>query len=76
MSAFLYMIFVAKGSLLKIRIVLEKISFSLEAIGKVVWLKEDPVCKRYEVGIEFVNMPKRASKYLIEYIQSVVRHIS
>ena len=62
--------FVPKGSLLKIKITFEKMHFSLEALVKVVWVKEDSFGQRYEAGVEFVNIPPEASRYLMKYIKA------
>ena len=62
--------FVPKGSLLKIKITFEKMHFSLEALVKVVWVKEDSFGQRYEAGVEFVEIPQEAVRYLIKYIKA------
>lgn len=51
--------FIPKDSLLKIRLNLEKITFSFEAVGRLVWTRELPRSDKCEIGVEFVNMPKK-----------------
>jgi len=64
--------FIPKNSLLKIRLTLKKISFSFEAVVKLVWVREDARADRYEVGVEFINIPKKAADNLISYIKNVL----
>ena len=64
--------FIPKNSLLKIRLTLKKISFSFEAVVKLVWIREDARADRYELGVEFVNIPKKATDNLISYIKNVL----
>ena len=65
--------FVPKNNFLKIRITLKKIYFSFEALVRVVWIKEQPLAERYEVGVEFINMPKETAERLIDYIKKYLR---
>jgi len=62
--------FVPKGSLMKIKISFEKTHFSLESLVKVVWVRDDTISQRYEAGVEFVDMPQEASRYLVKYIKA------
>lgn len=64
--------FIPKGTLIKIRLILKKITFSFEAIVRVVWIEEDFRNDRYEIGVEFVNISKQASEYLIKYIKDIL----
>lgn len=64
--------FVPKDSFLKIRLTLQNISFSFEALVKVVWIIEEPRSERFEVGVEFVNMPQDATKHLVDYIKDIL----
>lgn len=65
--------FIAKGSILRIRLTLEKTSFSFEALVRIVWITEDIRNDRYEIGVEFVDIPAEATEYLIAYIKSVLK---
>jgi c-di-GMP-binding flagellar brake protein YcgR len=65
--------FIPKDSLLKIRLTFQKMIFSFEAIVRVVWIKEDHLNERYEVGVEFVNISKKATEHLIGYIEDILR---
>ncbi len=65
--------FVAKDSLLKIRLTLEKIPFSFETMVKVQWVKDDVHADRFEIGAEFVNLSRKAVEHLVNYIESVVK---
>jgi len=62
--------FIPKNSLLKIRLTIEKITFSFEAVVKLIWIREVPRTDRYEIGVEFINMPKKATEYFIDYIKT------
>lgn len=64
--------FIPKDSLLKIRLTLQKITFSFEAIARIVWIREDPRNERYEVGVEFTNISKKATERLIDYIKAIL----
>ena len=64
--------FVPPESLLEVRITFERFLFSFEAIVRVVWVEKEPHSERYEIGVEFTNLPKNASKYLVDYITSVM----
>lgn len=67
--------FIPKNSLLKIRLTLEKVTFSFEAVVKLVWIKEAPRSDNYEIGVEFINIPKKATEYLIGYIKTFLGSI-
>lgn len=62
--------FIPKGSLLKVRITSSKKVFSFGAVAKLVWIKEVPHSEEYEVGVEFINLPKNLVEYVINYIKS------
>jgi len=64
--------FIPKNSLLKIRLTLKKISFSFEAVVKLIWIREEPRSERYEIGVEFLNLPKKAAESLIAYIKNIL----
>lgn len=68
--------FVPVNSFLRIKLFLKKITFYFEALVKVVWIRRDPHGERFEVGVEFINMPRESTEHLIEYIQSVLNLMS
>jgi len=61
--------FVPRNTLLKIRLNLEKRFFSFETIVKVAWIREITPNERFEIGVEFVNLPQDISDRLISYIK-------
>lgn len=61
--------FIPKGSLLKIRISSNEKVFSFEAMAKLVWIREIPDNDKYEVGVEFIDLPKNLVEYVINYIK-------
>lgn len=67
---FLIRDFIPKDSRLKIRITF-KTFFSLEALVKVVWIREVPDGEEFEVGTQFIDMPREAQAYLINYIETL-----
>ena len=66
--------FIPANSNLQIRLALEKISFSFEAFVKVIWTRKDAHSERYEIGVEFMNIPKKAADHLIDYIKSALSY--
>ena len=64
--------YVPEYSLLKIRVLLKKISFAFDALVRVVWIKKVPKGDRYEVGVEFISIPREAAEHLIDYIKSIL----
>ena len=66
--------FIPRNSILKIKLTLAKTTFYFEALAKLVWIKEDALSERYEVGVEFVNIPRNATEHLIDYIRSVLKN--
>lgn len=59
-----------KDSLLEIRLNFPKTHFSFETMVKVVWVRKEIYSEnRYEVGAEFINLPKEATEYIISYIK-------
>ena len=59
------------GSHLRIRINFNKTLFSFEALVRRVWVKEVPHGETYEIGVEFIDMPKDAAKYLKRYVEAL-----
>ena len=68
--------FIRRDSILKIKLTLVKTTFYFEALAKVVWISEDTLSERYEVGVEFVDIPQNASEHLIDYIRSVLKNFN
>jgi len=68
--------FIRRNSILKIRLTLAKTTFYFEALVKVVWISEDTLSERYEVGVEFVDIPQNATEHLIDYIRSVLKNFN
>jgi len=68
--------FIRRKSILKIRLTLAKTAFYFEALVKVAWIREDTLSERYEVGVEFVNIPRNATEHLIDYIRSVLKNFN
>ena len=56
----------------KIRLTLYKTSVTLEAMAKLVWIREIPYSINYEVGVQFVDIPSKAAEYLVNYIKVFV----
>lgn len=48
--------FLAAGAILKVKFSLERLSY--DGFVKVIWATEDADNERYEIGAEFMNMPK------------------
>jgi len=64
---------IPQNSLMEIRLTLKDIPFSFKAIVKVKWIKKEAYSDRYEIGVEFINIPQEASSHLIRYIQTATR---
>ncbi len=48
--------FIPKATILKIRFSLPE--FSYDGFARVIWIREDVKDDRFEIGTEFMNMPK------------------
>ena len=64
--------FIPKGSHLKISMTFSKTSVAIDALVKLVWIKELPYNGAYEVGVQFIDIPPKAAEHLINYIKSFV----
>ena len=64
--------FIPKGAVLKVRLDLKGIPFSFEALVHIVWVVEDQHKEGYEVGAEFENLSEDDTRYLIDYISSIL----
>ena len=62
--------FIPKNSILEIRFIHRKTHLFIESSAKVRWIRKDDHNKRYEVGVEFINISKETIGYLINYIAS------
>ena len=65
--------FIPKDTTLQIRLTLQKVSFSFEALVKVIWYKEIIPNERFELGARFINIPANATNHLINYIKSILQ---
>ena len=59
------------GSHLRIRINFHKTLFSFEALVRRVWVSKVSHGEAYEIGAEFIDIPKDAVKYLQHYVESL-----
>jgi c-di-GMP-binding flagellar brake protein YcgR len=66
---FLVAQFIPKGANLKIKLALNRMSFTFEALVRVMWISEVSYGDGYEVGTQFVDIPQKAAKVLMEYIK-------
>ena len=64
--------FVPKDSHLKVKITFAATSVTIEALVKLVWIKELPYRGSYEIGVRFIDIPQRAVDHLLSYIKSFV----
>ena len=48
--------FIPVGAILKVKFYLEELSY--DGFVRVIWFKEDSDNEKYEIGAEFMNMPK------------------
>lgn len=62
--------FIPKDSRLRIRIDFRETSFNFETWVKCAWIRIMPYSDRYEIGVEFVDMPAKAAEYLINFIKN------
>jgi len=60
--------FLTKNTLLELTLNLTKIPFSFQTQAVVKWIRKDSTGERYEVGAEFLNIPKKAHQILTDYI--------
>ncbi|MBD3264793.1 MAG: hypothetical protein GF375_06800 [Candidatus Omnitrophica bacterium] len=65
--------FIPKGNLLEVTLKLEGVSLIFEACVRVQWIAEQTRSERYEVGAEFVNIHHEAARYLMQYIENMVK---
>jgi len=61
---------VSKNTLLIIKLTSEKTLLSFECFVRVKWVKEDKNSSKYNIGAEFINMPKEVTSRLIKYIKN------
>ena len=46
-------------------------NLSFETFVKVIWVTEDHLNDRYEIGVEFLEMPKGIAQRLLNYINYI-----
>jgi len=67
--------FITKDTLLELTLNLKKIPFSFQTQAVVKWARKDPTGERYEVGAEFLNIPKKAHQILVKYIAAIPEEV-
>ena len=70
--SFLVHKFIPKNRQLKIKLQLKKVPFYFETIVKLVWIRKVAHSERYEIGVEFVSLPEKATELLIAYITNLI----
>ena len=64
--------FVPKDTILEVGFGFQDTSFYFEAVCKVKWIKELIPYEKYEVGVEFIEMPQKAKESLIQHIKNIL----
>jgi len=64
--------FVPKDSHLKVKIAFADTSVTIEALVKVVWIRELPYSGSYEIGVRFIDISQKAADHLLGCIKSFV----
>ena len=64
--------FIPVDSILEISITLKNTSFYFQTLVRSRWITEKLPNERYEIGVEFINIPKKAAEHLIDYIKSIL----
>ena len=62
--------FIPKESVLKIKIGLQRVPYSFEVMAEVKWIKKRFSNERYEIGVQFIEVPQEGFLYLEQYIQN------
>jgi hypothetical protein len=62
--------FIPKESVLKVKIELKKIPYSFEAMAKVIWIKKRFANESFEIGAQFIEVPREDLLNLEEYLQN------
>jgi len=65
--------FIPQGTLLKVKLKLRKTSFSFEALAQVRWIEEDTFSERFEIGVKFIDISRNNTKYLLHYIDTLLK---
>lgn len=63
--------FIPQGSCLNIKLTLEP-CLSCEALVKIAWIRENSFSQEYEVGVEFISMPRDVREHFIEYLKTCI----
>ena len=64
--------FIPKDSRLKVRLTFDVFGTTIEALVRLVWIKELPHSDAYEIGVQFIDIPREAADHLINYIKLFV----
>ena len=63
--------FIPQSSYLKIKLALEP-CLTCEALVKIAWIRKNPCSEEYEVGVEFISLPRGAQEHFTEYIKTFI----
>jgi c-di-GMP-binding flagellar brake protein YcgR len=61
--------FVPKDCRLRVKINFKGTLFNFETLVKCMWTRKIPYSDRYEIGVEFLDMPPKAAEYLVSFIK-------
>jgi c-di-GMP-binding flagellar brake protein YcgR len=64
--------FVPKDSHLKVNITFPTTNVMIEALVRLVWIREVPYSNSYEIGVQFIDIPQKAADHLLGYIKYLV----
>lgn len=56
--------FIPLGTKLRLRVLIRAIPYSFQALGETRWIKEASGGTRYEIGVEFTDIPNEAIQRL------------
>lgn len=65
--------FLPNNSRLRIKLTLFKGSVIVEAVVRLVWIKELTYADSYEAGVEFTEIPQKAAELLTEFIKESLK---
>jgi c-di-GMP-binding flagellar brake protein YcgR len=63
--------FIPKESILKIKMALKKIPYSFEVMAKIKWIKKRFANESFEIGVEFMEVPRKDLQHLEQYIEDI-----
>lgn len=55
---------------LKVKMFLSSSSNSISALSKVIWVRKLPYLDRYDVGLEFIDLPDTGRKLIANYVSN------